>query len=160
MRSEYVSQGVALKWTALGWSLRRTTEKRMWKNKKCIKKNECKILKASSMKKRKLFLVMWFLATFLGACFAQDVIVTKDARKISAKITEVNIDNIKYKSFDNQDGPTYTLLKSAVSSIRYQNGTEETFGEEKNSSEPAPAPDPAYGAQSAQQQGEMQDDDK
>jgi hypothetical protein len=87
------------------------------------------------MKKIKLFLAMWFLTTFLGVCFAQDVIVTKDARKINAKVTEVNIDDIKYKNFDNQDGPTYTMLKSAVSSILYQNGTVETFEAVKVESE-------------------------
>jgi hypothetical protein len=97
------------------------------------------------MDKRKLFLVMWFLATFLGACFAQDVIVTKDAKKINAKVTEINIDDIKYKNFDNQDGPMYTILKSAISSILYQNGTVETF-DVATSPEPAPAPVPAPSA--------------
>ena len=39
--------------------------------------------------------------------FAQDIIVTKDARKINAKVTEVNVDNVRYKNFDNQDGPIW-----------------------------------------------------
>ena len=38
-------------------------------------------------------------------CFGQDIIVTKDARRINAKVTEVNVDNVRYKNFDNQDGP-------------------------------------------------------
>ncbi|MDR2120897.1 MAG: hypothetical protein LBP64_08525 [Tannerella sp.] len=63
----------------------------------------------------------------MGACFAQDVIVTRDAKKINAKVTEVNLDNIRYRNFDNPDGPTYTLPKSQILSILYQNGTVETF---------------------------------
>jgi hypothetical protein len=67
---------------------------------------------------------------FLTACFAQDVIITKDAKKKYAKITDVNIYNIKYKIFNYQDGPTYTILKSRIVSILYQNGTVEVFEEE------------------------------
>jgi hypothetical protein len=103
------------------------------------------------MRNRKLFFATWFLATFLGACFAQDVIVTKDARKINAKVTEINIDDIKYKNFDNQDGPTYTLLKSAVSSILYQNGTVETFNTATSPGlTPTSAPAPTTSATRAQ----------
>jgi hypothetical protein len=105
----------------------------------------------------KLFALFAFFALFGLNAMAQDVIVTKDAKKINAKVTEVKIDNIKYKNFDNQDGPTYTLLKSAVSSILYQNGTVETFGEDKTApglrSTPAPATSttPSTRAYSAQQ---------
>jgi len=78
------------------------------------------------MKVRVLIVVGW-LISLTSACFAQDVIVTKDARKINAKVTEVNVNDIKYKNFDNLDGPTYTLLKSDIASIVYQNGQVETF---------------------------------
>ena len=78
------------------------------------------------MKVRVLVVVGW-LISLTCACFAQDVIVTKDARKINAKVTEVNVDNIKYRNFDNLDGPTYTLLKSDIVTILYQNGQVETF---------------------------------
>ena len=62
-----------------------------------------------------------------SACFAQDVIVTRDAKKINAKVMEVNAENIKYKLFEYQDGPTYTLPRSNIVSIIYQNGEVETF---------------------------------
>jgi hypothetical protein len=69
------------------------------------------------------------------------------------------MDDIKYKNFDNQDGPTYTLLKSAISSILYQNGTVETFEAAKVESEStemdfltAP-PSQQTRVQSAQQRG-------
>ena len=63
-----------------------------------------------------------------GACFAQDMIVTKDSRKIEAKVTEVNADNVRYKNFNNQDGPVYSLSKNDIVTIIYQNGQVETFG--------------------------------
>ena len=70
-------------------------------------------------------------------CFAQDVIVTKDSKRINAKVTEVNVDNIKYKQFENQDGPVYTLLKSDILTILYQNGQVESFGVESSSASTA-----------------------
>jgi len=78
------------------------------------------------MKIRILVVIGCFIA-LKCACFAQDVIVTKDARKINAKVMEVNVNDIKYKNFDNMEGPTYTLLKSDIASIVYQNGQVEIF---------------------------------
>ena len=71
------------------------------------------------------------LKTILTGCLiaigsfalAQDVIITKDSKKIDAKVIEVNVDNIKYKNFDDQDGLVYTIPKNEVISILYQNGT-------------------------------------
>jgi len=79
--------------------------------------------------KKVLFLALCIIAISCN-CLAQDIIVTKDARKINAKVTEVNVDNIRYKNFDNQDGPVYTLLKSDIASIVYQNGQVDTFSSE------------------------------
>ena len=62
-----------------------------------------------------------------GVAFGQDIIVTKDAKRIEAQIMEVNVDNVKYKLFNILSGPVYTILKSEISSITYQNGTEEIF---------------------------------
>jgi len=62
--------------------------------------------------------------------------VTKDSRRIEAKVTEVNVNDVKYKMFTNQDGPTYTLLKSDIASILYQNGNVDTF---VGATSPAPA---------------------
>jgi hypothetical protein len=72
--------------------------------------------------KRKVFLSVCLLVICWGVCHAQDVIITRDAKKINAKVTEVNPGDIKYKKFDNPDGPTYTLPKNQIASILYQNG--------------------------------------
>ncbi|MBP5709625.1 MAG: hypothetical protein J6W84_01475 [Bacteroidales bacterium] len=73
-------------------------------------------------------IVLLLLSVFtLNILFAQDIIVTKDAQKISAKISEVDVDVIKYKKFDNLDGPTYTMSKAEISSIIYENGSVDVF---------------------------------
>jgi len=94
----------------------------------------------SQMSKRNIFRKVLFLAcfaVFASVCVAQDIIVTKDAKRINAKVTEVNEDNIRYKNFDNPDGPVYTLSKSNIVTILYQNGHVETF--EAETSKPAVA---------------------
>ena len=79
--------------------------------------------------KKRFLLALCIIAINLS-CFAQDIIVTKDAKRINAKVTEVNVDNVRYKNYDNLDGPVYTLPKSDIASIVYQNGQEETFSSE------------------------------
>lgn len=75
---------------------------------------------------RQLLIWVCFVA-FTCAGFAQDLIVTRDSRRIEAKVTEISADNVKYKMFDNQDGPVYTVAKSNVLTIVFQNGQVETF---------------------------------
>lgn len=68
---------------------------------------------------------LFFLLTALVASvctFAQDVIVTKDAKQIEAKIIEVSKSEIKYKEFDYQDGPTFILSTDEIATITYGNG--------------------------------------
>lgn len=58
---------------------------------------------------------------------ASDVIVTKSAKKIDAKVLEVSSDVIKYKKVTNLGGPTYILKISEIQTIVYDNGEVETF---------------------------------
>ena len=58
---------------------------------------------------------------------AQDLILTKTSDIIKAKVTEISSTEIKYKKFDNENGPTYSILKSEIKSITYQNGEKEEF---------------------------------
>lgn len=61
--------------------------------------------------------------------FAQDVIVKKDGSTIVSRVLKFSSTEIEYKKFSNLNGPTYTILKSEVRSINYENGEKETFGE-------------------------------
>lgn len=62
-----------------------------------------------------------------SVCFAQDIIVKKDGGTIQAKVIEVGKYELKYKKFDNQDGPTYTISTQELQSINYENGTKDSF---------------------------------
>jgi hypothetical protein len=65
--------------------------------------------------------------------FSQDMITKKTSEDIKAKVIEVTINEIKYKKFDNLNGPLFTLLKSDVLMIRYENGSKDIFNEVQNS---------------------------
>ena len=75
--------------------------------------------------KKQIVLTMLSLSALYVA--AQDVVVKKDGSTILAKVLEVNQDNIKYKKFSNQNGPTYTINLSDVMSVNYENGEKEDF---------------------------------
>ena len=85
--------------------------------------------------KNQIVLTMLSLAALNVA--AQDVVVKKDGSTILAKVLEVNQDNIKYKKFSNQNGPTYTINLSDVMSVNYENGEKDTFDVTHISSAPA-----------------------
>ena len=63
---------------------------------------------------------------------AQDVILTRDGQIITAIVSEISDTEVVYKSFDNQEGPTYRISAANVQKIRFSNGTEQEFA--------APAP--------------------
>jgi len=83
--------------------------------------------KNGTSSKKGLLLALCILA-ISSACFAQDVIVTKDSKKINAKVVRINEDNIIYKLYDKQDGLAYSMPKSQIASILYEDGQVETFG--------------------------------
>jgi uncharacterized protein (TIGR02145 family) len=59
---------------------------------------------------------------------SQDIIVRKSGDEIQAKVTDIELETVKYKMFSNITGPTYTILKSDVFMIKYENGTKDVFG--------------------------------
>lgn len=77
---------------------------------------------------KKLFFLFATLAITVSAV-AQDIIVTKDSKKIEAKILEVSKSEIKYKEFDYQDGPTFILETKEINSITYANGKVVVYGQ-------------------------------
>lgn len=72
-------------------------------------------------KMKKLFIIISFLVS-TGMTMAQDVIVKKDGSTIASKVEEINSTEIKYKKWNNQDGPIYSISRSEVVVINYQNG--------------------------------------
>ena len=76
----------------------------------------------------KFFIILAFIFSS-AALFGQDIIVTKDAKKIDAKVLKIDDIEIKYTDFDTPDGVIYRLLKSEIASIIYQNGNVEVFND-------------------------------
>ena len=76
----------------------------------------------------KQILFLLFLLCSIGVS-AQDVIVKKDGTTILSKVLEVGQSEIRYKKHENLDGPTYTISKSELQAINYQNGAKDTFSE-------------------------------
>ncbi len=63
---------------------------------------------------------------------AQDIIVKRNTEEIKVKVIEIQEDIIKYKTFDNLNGPVYSIKKSDVFFIKYKNGKKDVFGIKKN----------------------------
>ena len=61
---------------------------------------------------------------------AQDIMITKDGQKITAKIEEIGTNVIKYKKNDNPTATTYSINKSDVASILFENGDFEVFSQQ------------------------------
>ncbi|MDR2775344.1 MAG: porin family protein [Tannerella sp.] len=80
------------------------------------------------MKKIISILVLLLFTGAISLVKAQDVITKKDGSEIRAKVTEVNVNEVKYKLFDNQNGQTISLPKSEIFMIVYENGTKDVFG--------------------------------
>ncbi len=75
---------------------------------------------------RKVLLTL-FAVISTATMIADDIIVTKDSQRINAKIEEVGLDVVKYRRSDNLTGPLYTIAKSDIASVIYDNGTTEVF---------------------------------
>ncbi len=84
------------------------------------------ILNSKIMKTIKTFIFSIILC-FAFSSHAQDIIILNDGDEISAKVTEIGIDVVKYHKFENQSGPIYSINKDDVFMIRYQNGEKEVF---------------------------------
>jgi len=52
----------------------------------------------------------------------QDIIIQKNGEEIKAKVDQVLDTEIKYRMFDNLNGPVYSIKKAEVFMIRYENG--------------------------------------
>lgn len=71
-----------------------------------------------------------FVFSVMSMCsYAQDILVLHDGSTIQSKVVEVGTSEIKYKKWDNLDGPIYSISRKDLLSLNYQNGTKETFEE-------------------------------
>lgn len=77
---------------------------------------------------KKIILLLTVLMTSIFAS-AQDTIKFVNGRVEAAKVMEVGLGKIKYKKYNNPDGPLYLLDEAEVASVKYHNGDVEVFNE-------------------------------
>lgn len=79
------------------------------------------------MEKIILILLIAFSAT---VSFSQDIITKKDGTTIEAEVLEITPTLIKYKKYDQEDGPLRSIKISDIVSIKYEDGEIEKFASE------------------------------
>lgn len=75
----------------------------------------------------KTILFVLFILVGTSKIYSQDTIHFLDNTIKIVKVTEINVDDIKYKRFDNLDGPVYVANKSEIERIIFSNGLVEKF---------------------------------
>ena len=76
---------------------------------------------------RKIILLSGILFCLLQAGISQDKIYRNNGKVVEAKIIEIGSSEIKYKEFNNPDGPIYVLEADRIKKIVFQNGKEQKF---------------------------------
>ncbi len=84
---------------------------------------------------KKFSIILALFAGFAISASAQDIITKKDGTDIQAKILEVTTSEVKYKRFSNLEGPTFSMSKSDILIVRYENGENEVFNNRSREAE-------------------------
>ena len=79
------------------------------------------------MNRTLILLALFIFPSIIG--ISQDTIYTVNDETIISKVIEVLSEEVKYKKFDNPDGPLYTMNKTDVRKIVYKNGSVDVFNE-------------------------------
>ena len=88
-------------------------------------KSKSQMIRGNRM--HRLFLFLAVFGICIASAFAQDVITLKNAEEIQAIVQEIGEVEIKYKKFENPNGPNYILKKSEIFTIKYENGSRDVF---------------------------------
>ena len=83
----------------------------------------------------RISLLLFILCFVSSSLFSQDVIIKKNGDEIQAIVKEITVSEIKYKRFDNPEGPLISIANNDVFMIKYQNGTTEVIKGAKASPE-------------------------
>lgn len=80
------------------------------------------------MRPRSLLCLPLLLALLAPGLRAQDLLTRRNGDEVQVKVVEITPDLVKYRRFDNPDGPLVSEYKADVLLIRYANGTKDVFG--------------------------------
>lgn len=78
--------------------------------------------------KRYLLLLLGIMITTI--VMAADVITKKNGTTIQCKVIKVGRTEVEYKNIKNLNGPVYAIDLTEISSIKYENGGTDKFGEQ------------------------------
>ena len=70
-------------------------------------------------------LLLLLLSGFGGSALAQDMLILKSGKEIKANIVEESTDMVKYREYENPEGPLYSIGKDKIATIRYRKGAKE-----------------------------------
>ena len=73
-----------------------------------------------------IFLFILFICSS-NSIQAQDTLLMRSSENIIVKVIEVGTTEVKYKKQDNLNGPMFSILKSDLLMIKYENGTTDDF---------------------------------
>jgi hypothetical protein len=73
----------------------------------------------------------------MNRALGQDIIVKNDGNEIKAKVEEVSDTEIKYRKSDNLSGPVYTMKKTEIFMVKYENGSKDVFGNQQAQTTPS-----------------------
>jgi hypothetical protein len=74
---------------------------------------------------KKILFTLFLFSGYL--CHSQDIILKTDKSELKAKVVEINDAEVKYKKWDNLEGPVYSMGKTNIFMIIYANGQREIF---------------------------------
>jgi len=71
--------------------------------------------------------VIFILFLTVTSVYSQDIITFRNGDEIMARVMEISSSEIRYKRFENIDGPTIVIPRTNVFFINFENGTREVF---------------------------------
>lgn len=80
-------------------------------------------------------LLTFFILMISGFIYSQDIITLKSGEKLEVKVVEQTNETVKYKKFNNLEGPVYVIEKSEINLITYENGSTENFNSKSGKKE-------------------------
>ncbi len=77
----------------------------------------------------KILLLFIFITCLVKVSYSQDIITLKNGEEIISKVLNIGPNDVTFKKFDNLNGPSYTILKTNIFFIKYENGIKDIFNE-------------------------------
>jgi hypothetical protein len=70
--------------------------------------------------------VIFLFCGLWSTSYAQDLLKLKSGREIKVTIVDESNDIVKYREYENQSGPVYSITRDKIASITYKKGNRET----------------------------------